>query len=334
MAKASEQRRIKRAWKIENMQSSLQIKTQLIQAPLAGYSCAPFRILAHQWGQPDFCCTEMISVKTLLFNKKPQTRFTHKDPREGKLCYQLSSTVPDELSEAVKRVEQLGADAIDLNCGCPMQKIRSKGAGSKLLDDQKKLFGLITAMRQATTLPVSIKIRIDPHNHQYNQQIAKTAEDAGADFIIVHGRHWKERYDTPCRLDVIANICHAVNIPVIGNGDVHDTQSYQQMINTTGCHGVMIARASVGKPWLFAQIRAELAGKTFTPPTIKQIGEMFVQHVKYLMEIEPEKVAVLQSRKLGKYYAKGVLESSSFVQKINQIKTFSELETISKQHFN
>jgi len=189
-------------------------------------------------------------------------------------------------------------------------------------------------MRQATTLPVSIKIRIDPHNHQYNQQIAKTAEDAGADFIIVHGRHWKERYDTPCRLDVIANICDAVSIPVIGNGDVHDTQSYQHMINTTGCHGVMIARASVGKPWIFAQIRAELAGKTFAPPTTKQIGEMFVQHVKYLMEIEPEKVAVLQSRKLGKYYAKGVLGTDAFQQQLNQCEKLDELEAIVTDYFN
>jgi tRNA-dihydrouridine synthase B len=308
-------------------------KTQLIQAPLAGYSCAPFRILAHQWGQPDFCCTEMISVKTLLFNKKPQTRFTHKDPREGKLCYQLSSTVPNELSEAVKRVEQFGADAVDLNCGCPMQKIRSKGAGSKLLDDDKKLFALVSAMREATKLPISIKIRIEPNNHEHNQRIAKIAEEAGADFMIVHGRHWKERYDTPCRLDAIATICDAANIPVIGNGDVHDTASYQHMIAQTHCDGVMIARASVGKPWLFAQIRAELAGKIFTPPTTKQIGGMFVQHVQYLMEIEAEIVAVLQSRKLGKYYAKGILKNNEFCEQLNQCGTFDRLQALAEKHF-
>lgn len=309
------------------------IKTQLIQAPLAGYSCAPFRITAHKWGQPDFCCTEMISVKTLLFNKKPQLRFTRKDPREGKLCYQLASTVPTELSEAVKRVEQFGADSIDLNCGCPMQKIRRKGSGSKILDDDKKLSNLVCAMRESTTLPISIKIRIEPNNQKHNQHIAKIAEDAGADFIIVHGRHWTERYDTPCHLDTIASVCDAVNIPVIGNGDIHDAKSYQQMMKQTGCRGVMIARASVGKPWLFAQIRAELAGKMFTPPNRKKIGSIFIQHVAHLMEIETEKTAVLQSRKLGKYYAKGILETDDFRQELNQCIDFTTLSIITKRHF-
>ena len=163
----------------------------IIQGPLAGISCAPFRFLTWKYSQPAFSCTEMISCKTIIHQPKAlQKRFVTKDPGEGPVCFQLSGSDPAELAEATKIVTDYGADLIDLNCGCPVKKIRSKGAGSKLLTDASKLHALISAMKQNTHVPVSIKIRVENQDEKFNADIARIVAEAGTDFLIVHGRHW------------------------------------------------------------------------------------------------------------------------------------------------
>ena len=203
----------------------------LIQGPLAGISCAPFRSLTWRYSRPAFSCTEMISCKTIIHQPlQAKQRYISKDPAEGPVCFQLSGTDPVELAEAVKRVTAHGADLIDLNCGCPVKKIRSRGAGSKLLTNPTALYQLIRAMKENTHVPVSIKIRVDGGDEKFNHEVAAVVSDAGADFLIVHGRHWTEHYETPCRYDAIAHFVQAVKIPVIGNGDVACVESLQRML--------------------------------------------------------------------------------------------------------
>ena len=281
----------------------------LIQGPLAGYSCWPMRVLAQQYSPPAFCYTEMLSAKTLANTplQNIQPRFRIKDPREGALCVQLSGTHPEELAKAAERAIEFGADLIDLNCGCPVTKIRQKGAGSKLLEDPILLRKLVSALKSANgeEIPLSIKIRVDGDSpHRYSLNAALAAEEAGIDFITIHGRHWSESYDTPCRLDQIAEISAELSIPVIANGDAHDTASTLHLLKETGANGVMIARAALGQPWLFNQINTEIRGEKFTPPTQAKIGELFLEHLDGLISLEGEKIAVLQARKLIKYYAR------------------------------
>ena len=243
----------------------------LIQGPLAGISCAPFRLLTWRYSQPAFSCTEMISCKTIIHqSNKTLHRFIHKDPQEGPGCFPLSGADPYELAEATKRVTEAGADLIDLTCGCPVKKIRSRGAGSSLLTNPAKLYKLICAMKQNTLVPVSIKIRVDGYSgDQFNNEMVAMINESGLDFLIVHGRHWTEHYETPCHHDEINFFVSEVKIPVVGNGDITCLNSLKKML-TTGCAGMMISRAGVGQPWLIAKLMAEMKGETFAPPSIAE----------------------------------------------------------------
>lgn len=309
--------------------------SNLIQGPLAGVSCAPFRTLAWEWGKPAFACTEMLSSNALIHKpKQAQRRFIEKDPSEGPLCFQLSSKDPTELGVATKLASDYGADLIDLNCGCPVKKIRSKGSGSHLLSEPSKIYALITAMKNNTDRPVSIKIRVDANSKdKFNEDIAKAIADAGPDFITVHGRHWRHKYDVDCSYDDIAFFVEALNIPVIGNGDVACVDSLKKML-ATGCDGAMIGRASVGQPWLFQQLAAEMSGNTFTPPSSEKIGELFLQHIAGLCDLlTSDRVAIIQARGLAKYYARSLPKQEAFRQAFNQCVDMNSVERIVEQYF-
>ncbi len=307
----------------------------LIQGPLAGVSCAPFRLLTWQYSQPAFSCTEMISCKTLIHQSLlSQKRFITKDQKEGPVCFQLAASESQELAEGVKIVTDYGADLIDLNCGCPVKKIRSKGAGSGLLSDANKLYKLITTMKQNTPVPVSIKIRVDgDSDEKFNEEIARVVSDAGADFLVVHGRHWRERYDIPCRHDEIRFFVEALKIPVIGNGDIRCIDSLQKMF-ATGCAGVMIARAGVGQPWLIRQLIAQINQEKFTPPGSKEIAAIFIEHVTQLITLSgSEKHAILQARQLAKYYARGLACRTEFCAAVNVAENLSDFKASCLRYF-
>jgi len=305
----------------------------LIQAPLAGVSNTPFRELLWTYSEPRYACTEMISCKTIIHDLAfAAKRFINKSPIEKKLCVQLSSDNPQEVAEAVKRVTDLGADVIDLNCGCPKKKIRSKGTGSKLLTDPQKLFHLITAMKQHTHVPVSVKIRVDSDSgDKFNMLVAKSIADAGADFVVVHGRHWTARYDVPCNYDEIQFFVETLKIPIIGNGDIACADSLKKMF-ATGCAGAMIGRAGVGQPWLIQQLQTELSGEKFIKPTLQEIGQIFLTHVAKLIELlQSEKFAVLQARTFAKYYARDLPARAQFCELVNQCEDYARLEVIVNQ---
>lgn len=309
-------------------------KKKLIQAPLAGYSCAPFREMATFWGTPDFCCTEMLSAQHIFNESQQRKRYSYKSPREGLLCVQLAADSSEELVYAAQKSLNWGANLIDLNCGCPQPKIRKKCLGSRLLEDSERLHVLVSDLKKSVNIPVLVKIRVDHQSDDvYNQDVAQAIEAAGADAITVHGRHWTEDYDVPVSYKDIAQIKDIVKIPVIGNGDIHDTASAKKMFAETGCDAVMIGRASVGQPWIFEKIHQELQGNTYTLPTLTEIGDIFLTHVRGLIELEDEKIALLQSRKLGKYYARNHFDSAMFLQEINQINTYEELRCLVKNNF-
>jgi tRNA-dihydrouridine synthase B len=307
----------------------------LIQGPLAGVSCAPFRRLTWEYSQPAFSCTEMISCKTLIYNaKSSHHRYITKDPKEGPVCFQLASADPKELAEATKRVTEYGADLIDLNCGCPVKKIRSKGAGSSLLTHPVKLYQLISAMKQNTHLPISIKIRVEGQsNEKFNAEITKVVSEAGTDFLVVHGRHWTEHYETPCHHNQIEFFVNQLKIPVIGNGDIDCVNSLKKML-ATGCAGVMIARAGVGQPWLIRKLIAEIHQQNFSTPSFKEIGEIFITHIAELAQLlDNEKFSILQARKIAKYYARGLTAKMQFCNEINECDNISDLRSICRHYF-
>ena len=312
-----------------------QFPINLIQGPLAGVSCAPFRTLTWRYSEPAFSYTEMISAKTLIHQPAlSHRRFIEKDPNEGPVCFQLAGDNPLEIAEAVKRVNDHGADLIDLNCGCPVKKIRNKGAGSSLLTKPAKLYQLITAMKKNTKLPISIKIRVEGNStDKFNREVVNVVRDAGTDFLTVHGRHWTEHYETACHYADIQFFVEELTIPVIGNGDVSCLKSLKKMFNT-GCAGVMIARAGVGQPWLIRKLVAEMQQTPFSKPNIAEIGEVFIEHVLKLSTLlQNEKFAIFQARKFAKYYARDLLNKIEFCEQINRCEQMKEFISVTRKFF-
>ena len=301
----------------------------LIQGPLAGISCAPFRRLTWRYSRPAFSCTEMISCKTIIHQPaQAAQRYIQKDMAEGPVSFQLSGTDPIELAEAVKRVTQFGADLIDLNCGCPVKKIRSRGAGSRLLSNPTLLHQLIRAMKENTHVPVSVKIRVDGGDDHFNHEVAQAVSDAGADFLIVHGRHWTQHYETPCRHDAIKFFVDTMTIPVIGNGDIACVETLHEML-ATGCAGVMIGRAGVGQPWLMAKLMAKMQGLPFALPANQEIAAMLLEHVHALTELlGNETFAMLQARKFAKYYVRHLQQRAEFHHAVNECITLEALTEV------
>lgn len=210
----------------------------------------------------------------------------------------------------------------------PVTKIRRKGAGSKLLSESEKLYDIIKAIKSEVDVPLSLKIRVDGvSGDTFNKEVVQIINDAGADFMIVHGRHWTERYDVPVRLDEIASIKAASKIPVIGNGDVRDNESLKQML-ATGVDGVMIGRASVGRPWIFQELLAAMRGEAYAIPSKAEIGALFLKHIKGLRELENEKLAVLQARSLSKYYLRAAGMAPEVHRQFIAISAWDELEKL------
>lgn len=307
----------------------------IMQAPLAGYTCAAFRALLWRYSKPAFCVTEMISCKSLIYQlKNTATRYLAKDPEEGPVCFQLFGNNPQELAIATKIVTDHGADLIDLNCGCPVAKVRKQGAGSSLLTDPRKIYQLITAMKQNTTVPISIKVRIaDKNDVQLNRPLIQAVSDAGADFLVVHGRHWTENYSAACHYDQIQFFVEHLKIPVIGNGNVGCYASLEKML-ATGCAGAMVGRASIGQPWLIGKLIATARQQDFVAPTNHEIGLILIEHIAKLAHLfHSEKSAVLEARKMISHYARGLRNKRELCTQINSCETFADFKTICSAYF-
>ncbi|MCL2001665.1 MAG: tRNA dihydrouridine synthase DusB [Planctomycetes bacterium] len=312
----------------------LTLENNLIQAPLAGYSSLPFRLLAWESGRPGLLATEMISASALKQGSASQERYLVKSSDEGPVLYQIWGAEPEAVGYAAAVVTEHGADAVDLNCGCPVRKVRAADSGSKLLEDPSRIGRLVAAMRKSTRLPVSIKIRVGTDREHFNAvEIARIAESEGADWITVHGRHAKEAYSTPCRYDEIARVVQAVKLPVVGNGDVKDGATAARMFAETGAAGAMVGRACMGQPWVFVRIKMECAGQTYTPPVLSEIGAVLLRHHDLLVGLLGPERAIRHCRKLGSFYSRSFVGAREFRNQLNFCHKREELAKLVERYF-
>lgn len=275
---------------------SLSLPNRLIQGPLAGYSCAPFRTLFDRYRSPAYCVTEMSSATDILHKHSANSRYTYRAPQEQILAYQIAGTEPHILAQAAQQLQRNGANIIDINCGCPKPKIRKKGAGSALLEKPEHLVRIVREVRAVLTVPLTIKIRIQ--GNEKDLLLAKKIEEAGADALIVHGRRWIDDYDVASDLRQIAQIKQGISIPVIANGDIHDVPSLYRAVKSSGCDAYMISRAGSGKPWLYQ----ELLEQQSVAVSLTEKISLFMTHLQGLAILEDEYKAVLQSKSLVRYY--------------------------------
>jgi nifR3 family TIM-barrel protein len=220
-------------------------------APMAAISNAPFRLIAKECGS-GLTTTEEIDAVALLMNTPRAGETAGYYPQERPLAMQLLGRDPEVLARAAVRCEELGADIIDLNMGCPMPKITSKGKGAALMKDVPGTARLLRVMRRAISVPFTIKIRGGWDDQHLNAvEVAQMAEAEGVDAITVHPRTRAQLFTGKAPWTIIAEVVEAVGIPVTGNGDVRSRAEARRMVAETGCQSVMIGRGALGRPWIF-----------------------------------------------------------------------------------
>lgn len=317
-------------WKIGNVE----IENQLVLAPMAGITNEAFRSICKEMGAGLVVC-EMISDKALSFHNAKTIKMTGVSQNEHPLSMQIFGADKETLVYAAKWIyENTDADIIDINMGCPVNKVAKRaGAGSSLLRNPNKVYEITKAVVEATPLPVTVKIRIGWDENNINAvENAKIIEKAGACAIAVHGRTRAQMYSGHANLDVIKDVVEAVNIPVVGNGDIVDGPSALHMLEYTGCKAIMIGRGALGNPWIFKEINAYFAGEEFKRPSKEEIYNMIVDQYERLLKLKGERLALLEMRSHVGWYLKGMQGSAQIKNKANQALSFEEVKKILKEY--
>lgn len=316
-------------WKIGNVE----IDNQLVLAPMAGITNEAFRSICKEMGAGLVVC-EMISDKALSFHNAKTIKMTGVNEAEHPLSMQIFGADVESLVYAAKWIyENTDADIIDINMGCPVNKVAKRaGAGSSLLKDPNKVYEITKAVVEATPLPVTVKIRIGWDDNNINAvENAKMIERAGAKAIAVHGRTRAQMYSGHANLDVIMDVVSAVSIPVIGNGDIIDGPSAKHMLEYTGCKAIMIGRGALGNPWIFKEINAYFNNEEFIKPTKADIYNMIVEQYERLLKLKGERLALLEMRSHVGWYLKGMQGSAQIKNKANQATSFDDVKKILKE---
>ena len=264
-------------------------------APMAGVTNIPFRLIARACGA-GLLTSEEIDARALVEDNTHTSEIARHLPEERPLAMQLLGADPDVLAEAARRLEAAGADAIDLNMGCPVAKIVAKGQGAALMRDPWRAAMIFRAMRKAVTVPLTAKIRGGWDDHTVNAvEIARMAEDEGVNALTVHPRTRSQQFSGRAPWDVIAEVVAAVVIPVTGNGDVRSRADAVAMRHATGCAAVMIGRGALGVPWVFCA----------TSTTEEDRARIIRRHCALIQEHLSERAALLQLKKHLAWYSSG-----------------------------
>ena len=295
-----------------------QIKNNLFLAPMVGVSDTPFREICSQLGAA-LTVGEMLTCNADLWSNE-RNRLKQVKPRiNSPQVVQIAGSDPALMAQAARLNEALGADAIDINMGCPAKKVLKKAAGSALLKDTQLVRDIIKEVVCAVSIPVTLKIRTGWCPQSRNgTEIAKIAEDYGIQLLTVHGRTRADRFLGNAEYDTIAAIKAAIHIPVIANGDIDSPQKAEFVLKQTGADGVMIGRAAQGRPWIFREIATYLnTGRLQPELSINQRHEIITRHHHRLHEFYGEVKGVWYARKHVAGYVRDLLDSDSFLQRFN-----------------
>ncbi len=309
------------------------LENRLIMAPMAGITNLPFRLLVRRLGA-GLVTTEMVSAVGLTMGHGKTLRYLQSRPEEKPLSVQLFGTAPDIMARAAQIAVDAGADIIDINMGCPVAKVAKTGSGAALLDHPDRVASIVKAVRLASAVPVTVKIRAGwSPDRPMAVPVARVIEDCGADAVTVHPRFATQRYTGQADWGVIRDVQAAVRIPVVGNGDVFCAADAIRMREATGCAGVMIGRGAVGNPWIFRQILDMEAGRDPSAPDLGERRDLILEHYRLLADAVGEIRAPYMMRGLLLRYTKGLPYSTRFRERITRIKDFHTLSTLMDDYF-
>jgi tRNA-dihydrouridine synthase B len=296
-----------------------------VLAPLAGVTDLAFRLLAKRFGC-GLVTSEMVSAVGLCHGGRGSWEILRTAPEEAPLAVQLFGADPAAMAEAAGIAVEAGAAIIDVNMGCPVPKVAKTGAGISLMRDPARAARIVTAIRDAVAVPVTVKIRSGPDPRTpIAAEFARAMVDAGAEAIAVHARFGGTRYAVPADWSVIRRVVEAVGVPVLGNGDVACGADASRMREETGAAAVMVGRGALGRPWVFQEIRAVLEGRAAGPVTLEERRSVVREHLRLLGTIKPERVAVREFRKHLGWYSRGLPGGAQFRARVNAIETNDEL---------
>lgn len=311
-----------------------QKKPKLFFAPMAGVGDSAFRVICTRH-KADVVTSEMISAKAVVFGDKKTFLLAKRHEEEKNFLLQIFGSEPEIMAEGARLLtESVKPDGIDINMGCPVNKIVKNHEGSYLMKRPDLVYEIVSRVKEAVyPLPVSVKIRSGfDINHINAVEVAKSAERAGVSHITVHARTREQFYAPPVDLSVIKAVKESVNCEVVGNGDITDTESARNMLEVTGCDHLMIGRGALGRPWIFEEIKAGLFGEE--EPIIHEgealIKEIFT-HLDLAISLKSERRAVLESRAQIAWYVKGINGAAEIRHLINNAVTRNEIEKILKE---
>ncbi len=307
---------------------NIELKNQVILAPMAGITSTTFRSICKKMGA-SLVVGEMVSDKALIYDSKKTFDLLKMNELERPISQQIFGGDPDTMGKAAKIIEDvMHPDIIDINMGCPVPKVAIKNnAGSNLLKDPKRAYEVVKAVVSSVSVPVTVKIRSGWDEKSINAvEIAKLCEKAGASAITVHGRTRKQGYTGVADWNIIKEVVNAVNIPVIGNGDIKSCYDAKRMLEETGCDAVMIGRASLGNPWLIKECVDYLENGTIPKEvSIKEKLAMIRYNIKELIKEKGEFVGILELRTQIMYYLKGLPNTKELKLEICKCKYEDEL---------
>jgi nifR3 family TIM-barrel protein len=268
---------------------NLRLEIPIMLAPMAGYTHYPFRLVCHQQGSA-LSFTEMVMSEGIVRHSPQTLHYFETLPNEGPVGAHIYGANPEALAGAAQIAEQTGRFAlVDINGGCPVRKIRRKGAGVSLMKEPETIYQIIRSVRQAVKLPVTFKTRIGLTEDFANiDEVAQAVEEGGADALIVHARLAENGHSGPPDLLALRAVKEQCKIPVIGNGGIIRPEDAATMVNMTGVDGLMIGRAAIGNPWIFAEMQAACQGIPYQPPSPKERRDIIEQHLRLLLQLMTE----------------------------------------------
>lgn len=312
---------------------SLTLQHNVVLAPLAGITNLSFRTICREAGA-SFAFTEMVSVNGLVREGEKTLALLKSSPSDRPLGIQLFGDKPEDLAEAARIVEEYG-DLIDINMGCPVRKVVGTGAGSALLQNPRKIAAIIRAVRAASSLPLTIKIRSGWHcGDNLFKEIGHIAELEGCDAITLHPRSRSLMFTGKADWSQIAELKSSLSIPVIGSGDLFTPEDCLRMLQETSCDGVMIARGALGNPWIFRQINELQRLGEYTAVGIKERADTIDKHLEFFVLNLGEKVAVSEIKKHIGWYAKGFQGASEIRRLANAAVSTNDIKLLTTKMRN